>query len=348
MRQLFFMLSKIAIAVGLLVSAANPCHAQTDDAEQDPLSLYYRFASGDLHYLCIQTEEAPIWLEIENNDSHRKLTAATIPTELMVPGYGAFGAHDERRAVVEKIGDYAFRSSRITEIEIPATVRRIGRQAFRYSFLEKITFSRGLVAIGEQALAYCDGLTSVKLPESLRYIDYACFKSCTQLKEVDLPSTLISLGGFTFRYCGAVKDIYCRAQMPPTADDSDFGIVYNQEYLQIDMQGGPDTEECVLHVPVGTEELYRNAPGWKLFKNIVAIDDTTDVQNIADENEMIPYRVEDGTLYVSCLTGDIIRVYDINGISLDKKEFSTSGEYRYSGKGTIILTLNGRSTKITL
>lgn len=348
MRQLFFILSEITITVGLLVSATTPCHAQADDAEQDPLSLHYRFASGDLHYLCIQTEEAPIWLEIENNDSHRKLTAATIPTELMVPGYGAFGAQDERRAVVEKIGDYAFRSSRITEIEIPASVRRIGRQSFNYSFLEKVTFNNGLVSIGEMAFANCYGLTSVKLPESLKFTDYACFKMCTDLREVDLPSTLISLGGFTFRYCGALKNIYCRAQVPPTADDSDFGIVYNQEYLQIDMQGGPDTEECVLHVPVGTEELYRNAPGWKLFKNIAAIDDTTDVQDIVNENEIISYRVEEGTLSVTCHTGDIIGVYDINGISLDKKEISTSGEYRYSGKGTVILTLNGRSAKITL
>ena len=43
---------------------------------------------------------------------------------------------------------------------------------------------------------------------------------------------------------------------------------------------GVDTENCILYVPAGTAEAYRQAEGWKVFKNIVEMEDPDEIQNI--------------------------------------------------------------------
>lgn len=57
---------------------------------------------------------------------------------------------------------------------------------------------------------------------------------------------------------------------------------------------GVDFENCILYVPVGTEELYCNAEGWKNFKHIVPIIKKGDVNlddsvNAADIVEVVNY-----------------------------------------------------------
>lgn len=302
---------------------------------------------GNLHYQFTQTEENPMWIELVQDKSHSKLQEIIIPGELVISRFGFYDP--DRPAIVEKIGDSAFEDSQFKYISIPGTVRRIGKNSFSYTQLEKIEFSEGLISIGEKAFEYNPLLRSIKLPESLKVIEYAAFISCEALEEVDLPSSLIMLGGFTFRYCGEINKIYCHAKNPPIADDSDFGIVHNDNYFQLECKGGPDLDECILYVPSGSEDLYRNAPGWKNFKNILAIEDAnTKIEEVSANDNTFLYYINENVLTIPCQPNDIVKVYDVSGNCLDNTTISSPRDYRFYGKGIHIVSLNNKSIKISL
>ena len=73
---------------------------------------------------------------------------------------------------------------------------------------------------------------------------------------VTIPNTIIEMEG-AFKDCEYVSRLNCLAVVPPEISDSTF----NDKLIDSSPR---------LYVPEGTAELYRNAPGWRRFKNIVA------------------------------------------------------------------------------
>ncbi|MDE6330853.1 MAG: leucine-rich repeat domain-containing protein [Muribaculaceae bacterium] len=311
----------------------------------------YEYQHEGVNYIVVQADDNPIWLKAIPDKAHMNLSDVTIPEVIQISDQPYVRNVPHRPAIVKKIDARAFRYSQINSIVIPSSVEMIGDMAFYNSEITKVTFSKGLVRIGESAFMACFNLGSVILPESVMHLESSCFAMCSGLKEVDLPSTLLSLGGFTFNFSGAIEKIICRAVVPPTADTTDFGVIENNPYyyemLEIP-QFRPWT--CKLYVPAGSEEAYRNAPGWKLFYHIEAIDEnpTTDVDSVDSDDNQIEYKVVDGTLTVACRANDVIHIYDPSGICLDAKEFTSPAEYRYSGKGVTIVNLNNKSVKVNL
>lgn len=332
---------KIIPAILLLGTSAIPSNAMMFEFED------HEYQSGDLHYLVTQDELNPMWLTVVYNENYKQLKSFMLPESLMVPGLSQIKR--DRPAVIQKIGDGAFRNTPVSYINIPSSVKRIGDFAFYESGITDVDFSEGLVSIGERAF-FSTRIKSIKLPESLKVIEYGCFAWCMDLEVIDLPSSLTSLGGFTFRYCTSLKDIYCRAVVPPAAEGSDFGWVpYNGDCPQFDHSDGPISNSCVLHVPAESIEAYRNAPGWQHIYNIVPIEeDSTEIDTVNSENNRFEYSVADGMLTVPCEPNDIISIYDAAGVCLDKTEVTSDCDYRYSGKGVIVVNLNGNSVKVIL
>lgn len=329
--------------ITLMMIAYLSCNAQPLPFEDDGLG----YQLGDLHCKYTQMAENPMWLEIIQDTKHEKLQSVTIPEEMMIDGEGEL-FRGERPTIIERIGHKAFWGSRLKSIKIPSSVRRIGDRAFSDSSLENVEFSEGLIYLGDNAFSNNDILESIKLPESLRFIDYACFSSCIALKEVELPSTLISLGGFTFHYCGAIENIYCNAVVPPSADDSDFGIVHYQGWPVFEYPETPNFYYCVLHVPSGSEDLYKNAPGWKNFHNIVAIADNNTHKEEINADLPFEYNINGHTVTIPCNQNDIISVYDTAGICQTKSLITKTSEFKYTGTGVNIIYKNGKSIKIAL
>lgn len=80
---------------------------------------------------------------------------------------------------VVEIGDYAFRSLNIQQINIPQSVTSIGKYAFAYNSLEEITIPAGVTSIGEGA--FCDDILSkvTSLIQEPFEISYRTFSSTT-------------------------------------------------------------------------------------------------------------------------------------------------------------------------
>lgn len=74
---------------------------------------------------------------------------------------------------------------------------------------------------------------------------------------VEIPATVVEMEG-AFCECEHIGDIACMAVIPPVITDSTFNDKIFENYPEI-----------TLYVPEGTEELYRNAPGWRRFPEII-------------------------------------------------------------------------------
>ena len=105
--------------------------------------------------------------------------------------------------------------------------------------------------IGEGAFENNTNLTSVSIPSSISNIGDKAFKGCSNLKSITVNiTTPISLSALA-----ATRRMMTRA---------DGSSVFD----------GVDKATCILYVPEGSVDLYKAAPVWCEFKNILAIGST--------------------------------------------------------------------------
>ena len=137
---------------------------------------------------------------------------------------------------VTSIGNYAFSTTGLTSIEIPASVKSIGSYAFQDCDLASMavedgntvydsrngcnaiivkstntliigcknsTIPAGVTSIGDDAFDGCTGLTSIEIPASVTSIGEAAFIDCQDLTSVTFAegSQLESIGNNAFQNC---------------------------------------------------------------------------------------------------------------------------------------------------
>lgn len=127
----------------------------------------------------------------------------------------------------------------ITDLVIPSTVTSIGGYAFyKCSGLKSIVIPNGVTTIGVSAFYGCSGLTTITIPESVTSIG----------------ETGDYLGSGVFSGCDGLTSILSLNSMPPTSKEGRL-ISFNNE-------------TCVVWVPKGSMNKYKEAAGWKDFKEI--------------------------------------------------------------------------------
>lgn len=156
----------------------------------------------------------------------------------------------------------------------------------------------------------------------------AAFKDNTELTEVTIPSTVTTIGAGAFEGCTNLKAIYVLsltpASMTPAASRSEQRKATGKAASQFE---GIDFETCVLYVPFGSEEAYREAEGWKEFKHIVGVHGETDpaltvkaksyTREYGEENPAFEFTTEgaalDGEPMIECeaTTESAVGTYDI-------------------------------------
>ncbi len=152
----------------------------------------------------------------------------------------------------------------------------------------------------------CTQLASLNLPSTLRYIEDECFRNCPMLTQISLPASLEALGDNAFCGCQFLTDIYCYAMVPPAGSEAD-----NYPFAQCRPQN------VMLHVPSGTENLYRTTGFWTRFSNITddLPADVTAIGNaMTPRSEMLPIKTI-GRQYVTIRlnTARTVCIYSLNG-----------------------------------
>ncbi|MBQ7474951.1 MAG: leucine-rich repeat protein [Clostridia bacterium] len=128
----------------------------------------------------------------------------TVPETAKEIASGAFAGANVKMIVLPdgllKIGDGAFKCSKIEEFDFPGSITEIPADVFLYcSYLKKVTVSEGVETIGANAFNMCLALEEISLPESLRKIGEGAFTSCG-LKNITLPDGLREIGDGAFSY----------------------------------------------------------------------------------------------------------------------------------------------------
>lgn len=325
----------VVVACLSLVSTAFGGHAETIDEEDiQPVPF---------HYLVMQDKTTPLWIETVQNEDHVRMESLQLKEQYAIPY-----KRNYVWAELHEIGAWSFFCSKLKALDVPSSVKEIGEAAFQGSELEAITLNEGLVTIGEGAFASTK-LRQIDIPASVKVIGTEAFVDCRQLENVTLPATLTNLSGKTFIYCCNLKEITCHAVTPPAASDSDFYFKDNGPHPDSDpnYHRNIDFDKCVLYVPAEAVDRYRQAEGWKRFKNIFAVESSGTDMPAADGLDA-KYRVEKGAVSILGQAGDNVEIYDLGGILLDSRRFGNAGTYRYEGEGVRIISINGVSVKIIL
>lgn len=64
-----------------------------------------------------------------------------------------------------------------------------------------------ITGIDDQAFAYCSGLTSISIPNSIKHIGNRAFNKCTSIKSVTIPDGVITIGEQAFAYCVGLTSV---------------------------------------------------------------------------------------------------------------------------------------------
>lgn len=108
-----------------------------------------------------------------------------------------------------EMGDYFINDYRrkkyVIGLDIPSSVRRIGNNAFSSCALSNLNIPEGVEVLGDEAFAYCSVLTSVSLPESVVELGNKVFSGCKVLKCISLPSGIKKIGDYAFASCSSLE-----------------------------------------------------------------------------------------------------------------------------------------------
>jgi hypothetical protein len=103
---------------------------------------------------------------------------------------------------VDCIGDSAFESCLLTNINPSANLQNIGSSAFDgCSFLTSISIPNSVTNIGDYAFANCFDLTNCVLGGGVTSIGNYAFESCTRLRAIVIPEAVINVGNAAFSGC---------------------------------------------------------------------------------------------------------------------------------------------------
>lgn len=107
------------------------------------------------------------------------------------------------------------------------------------------------------AFRLCDHVRVVILREGITHIDDFAFTGCGGLREVDLPSTMESIGTGVFCGLGKLLYIVSRSETPPVWEYNDVCFLHEGGISDSKIQQFPDNVS--LLVPTGREAAYRQA-----------------------------------------------------------------------------------------
>ena len=267
------------------------------------------------------------------------LTSVTIPESVTSIGeYSFYRCYKLTNVAipngVTSIGSSVFYGcSGLMSVNIPESVASIGFEAFYgCSKLTNVNIPLGVTSIGESSFKNCYGLTNVTIPSSVTNIDNTAFQGCSSLTSIDIPEGVANIGVDVFYQCNKLTNV----TIPSTVTYIGPGAFYNRSLTTIisritepfpisDETFHQDTYmNASLYIPLGSQEKYKSAEGWKKFVFIEEGSGGEQPEILICEEPTISYRNgnlsfdcnTDGVDYVAYITDSDIKTYQGSSINL--------------------------------
>ena len=218
---------------------------------------------------------------------------------------------------VEAIGHAAFSGSGLTAITIPSSVRMIGDEAFYNTNISEFVLPAsvtdlcdgydvaGIISspnlksiVVESGNSVYDsrdncnaivrtasnqlinGCSTTTIPGTVTSIRQYAFMGCQGLTAITIPISVTSIGGYAFEGCNNLTSVTVENPLPFTIGNGAFSNCAN----------------ATLHVPAGSKAAYKDADGWKDFKEIV--------EPVVPGSAEDPFTCAEAIAFVSGLTAD--------------------------------------------
>ncbi len=164
------------------------------------------------------------------------------------------------------------------EVVLPTNITSIGNRAFCGTiYLTNVNIPKGVTFSGTTKIFYLSSITSAIIPEGTTEIPQDMFFKCfnlsyatipegverihagnfafSSLESVTLPSTISEIDFDAFSNISTLEEVHIKATTPPWSTGS---AVF----------GGTSKTNCILYVPIGSLNAYKNADVWKDFADI--------------------------------------------------------------------------------
>ena len=187
--------------------------------------------------------------------------------------------------------------------------------------------------LGAGCLRKCNSILWANIPETIKDMREGCFNDCDSLALVSLPWSEIDMND-CFNGCPSISQIEVLATEPYPFPQNCFLDV--------------DRNKCSLSVPVGSEEKYRQADGWKDFYSIVGELPAVTGSKVASVRD-IDFRAigEKGSLKIVSTSSTPIEVFDLAGKKLSMVRKSGISEIALP-EGIYIVASPFGSRKVTV
>ena len=145
-----------------------------------------------------------------------------------------------------------------------------------------LQFDRELTQINNWDRSYYSSLTSITIPNSVTTIEWGAFQYCTNLTSITIPNSVSSIGNGAFAGCTGLTSITIPNSVTSISDRAFAGctgltsITIPNSVNWIGWDAFLDTsQECIMYVPIGRAEYYKNLLSRSGFKgNVVEISET--------------------------------------------------------------------------
>ncbi len=184
---------------------------------------------------------------------------------------------------------YGKRSS-FASYTVPSTVTSIGNSAFReFNQLETVSLPEGLKKIEYDAFYNCTKLINCKLPSTVETIGTYTFFYCN-LSGLELPAQLKTIGERAF-HCGVENNALASLVIPQYVEkieDNAFAYVTIEKVTvhcvpfvlsNYDPLGDPSNQTLI--VPKGTRDIFSTREGWRRINKVIE-GDFEPTFNVAD------------------------------------------------------------------
>ena len=132
-------------------------------------------------------------------------------------------------------------------------------------YIKEVSLHPKTIYIEEEAFKGCTSLEKVNIPPKVKYLTSKMFYGCISLREIIVENP-IPLTFYPEHFCG----------MADGESDNDIELLYCVRIKRLFTElgkcfEGVDKKKCIIRVPKGSVELYKEAKEWKEFENIVEI-----------------------------------------------------------------------------
>ena len=161
-------------------------------------------------------------------------------------------------------------TSNIETVTIGNQVQVLPDNFVNGSKITSVTIGNSVTSIGNRAFEYCSGLVTVTIPNSVTSIGYEAFYQCDGLTSVTIGNSVTSIGNYAFSKCTRLTSITTLIEDPSSV------ALGNNVFYNVNAQ------QCILFVPQGKVQDYKNADQWNAFSHITDAPDLSGFISFAD------------------------------------------------------------------